>query len=708
MFIPRIRAREIRFRARGLLANTRHWPFFDNVAVTDHVAQNSRIGATFPANWRWGNRRNGWGTTGFSNRIFRRNFEWDWNPVFGNSAPTTTASALITDANGTIEGTFFIPNNNTTWFLSGSREFKLVDVPTGSEENAISYCSTNYIAEGVTDTRFRRPTPPPPPPPPPRRNRDNNNPIRPPGAPAPTRIGGRWPRDPIAQTFLVEKDTGVFITKVGIYFKDKDTNGIPVRVYLTSVENGYPKADHYYNGAVATLSPDQVSTSDDGSAVTYFEFDAPVYLEGALNRYHAIVVKSPSIEYTAFAARVGDFILGSNDKKITKQPDVGSFFRSQNGATWEPSQWIDLKFDLHRASFQEQGVAVFKNDYVEPKLLVPNPLLFENGDATVRVIHPNHGLQVNDIIELNGIDTSAAYPMAVANLTGNRTITAIDGSGYTFEADVVATSSSRSGGLGIYVSDNVIMDTVYPSIEITSPPGTNVTFEGSFTSSKSLAGSEQSYQKEAGYTHPLKEYEAYNFTSPKVIMSENLETSGGAYPTISAEIKAIMTSTSDFVSPVISAERCSLTAISNLIDKQESTTTSGYNVPLSYIDETDPIGGTHLAKYVTKPVTLEEDAVGIKVILSANRPAASNFDIYYKAIGDNDDILETNWTLATLDSPVQADENPSVFREYRYTIGGNTGTLSPFVTFQVKIVMNSTNSSKVPVFRDFRAIALSV
>jgi hypothetical protein len=169
-----------------------------------------------------------------------------------------------------------------------------------------------------------------------------------------------------------------------------------------------------------------------------------------------------------------------------------------------------------------------------------------------------------------------------------------------------------------------------------------------------------------------------------------------------------MTSTSDFVSPIISAERCSLTAISNLIDKQESVTTSGYNVPLSYIPETDPIGGTHLAKYVTKPVTLEEDAVGIKVILSANRPAAADFDIYYKAIGDNDDILETNWTLAALDSPVQTDENPSVFREYRYTIGGTGGTLPPFITFQIKIVMKSTNSSKVPVFRDFRAIALSV
>ena len=690
LFVPRIRAREIRFRASGLLANTRHWPYFDGVDVSDHVAQNSRIGATFPTNWQWGNRRTGWTSAGFANRIFRRNFNANWNPVFGNASPTDSQRALISDANGLIEGTFFIPNNATQWFLSGTRTLKIVDVPTGNEANAISYCSTDYLAEGVTDTRFRRPPPPPPPPPAaPRQPRAQN-------------------RDPIAQTFLVERSTGVFITKVGIYFNQKDTAGIPVQVFLTSVENGYPRADHYYKGAIATLSPDQVSISNDASAVTYFEFDNPVYLEGASNRYHALVVKSPSIEYTAFAARVGDFVLGSNDKKITKQPDVGSFFRSQNGATWEPAQWIDLKFDLNRAEFETSGTAIFKNDFIEPKLLVPNPLLFDSGDATVRVIHPNHGLQINDIVSFQGIDSAAAYPMSVNALTGNRTITAIDGSGYTFEADTAATSSLRSGGLGIYVPDNVVMDTVYPSIEITAPPGTNVTLEGSFTSSKSLAGSETFYQKESTYSHSLKEYEAYNFTAPKVMMSELLETAGGIYPVTSAEVKATFTTTSSYSSPIISAERCSLTAISNLIDKQESTATAGYNVPLSYIAETDAIGGTSLAKYVTKPVTLEEDAVGIKVILAANRPSVTNFDIYFKAINDDVDILETPWTKATLDSPVQSDENINVFREYRYTIGTSAGTLAPFVTFQIKIVMESTNSSKVPVFRDFRAIALSV
>ena len=66
------------------------------------------------------------------------------------------------------------------------------------------------------------------------------------------------------------------------------------------------------------------------------------------------------------------------------------------------------------------------------------------------------------------------------------------------------------------------------------------------------------------------------------------------------------------------------------------------------------------------------------------------------------------WTLATIDQVMPSDENPTVFRSYEYTIGGAGGSLAAFDTFQLKIVMTSTNSSKVPVLQDLRAIALGV
>ena len=53
------------------------------------------------------------------------------------------------------------------------------------------------------------------------------------------------------------------------------------------------------------------------------------------------------------------------------------------------------------------------------------------------------------------------------------------------------------------------------------------------------------------------------------------------------------------------------------------------------------------------------------------------------------------------------DDNPNAFRDYRYLAGGLQGQLDEFTEFQVKIVMQSTNSSVVPMFKDLRVIALN-
>lgn len=703
LFVPRIRSREVRFRATGLLPNTRHYPFFDGTRVDDYCLQPSRIGVNFGGqNWRWGRRVDTWNWTDYNGRIYRRHRDWTWHPHWGSTAPTTSQKALIADDNGIIEGSFFIPNDKNLQFFAGNREFALYDITTQDDRNSTSRAWTNYTVEGTNLVRFQR--------------------IRPPARPVRTTGGGGQNLglflalvaailifDPIAQSFKVDNEEGVFVTKIGVYFASKSSFGIPVDCEIRPLVNGYPSSDEIVAGAFAQLTPAEVSTSSNASAITYFQFDAPVYLEGG--KEYAFVLRAATTEYDVWISRIGDFVLGRTDKKITKQPAIGSFFKSQNGSTWEATQTDDIKFQIYRADFVSSGVAILNNAGYEPKLLVPNPFLFDSGDATVRVLHPNHGLQVNDIVQFFGLDSSATYPMSVNSIFGPRTITAVDGTGYVFEADQVATGTIRSGGAGIYVADNVLMDEIYPSIEVETPPTTNLSLKGKFSYGASLAGDETAYGTEATFAHNLSPFEAYKFDYPRIIVSEQLEGTGG-YPTVSAAIQASLTTDNSWVSPVVSAERCSITAINNLIDNQDSAATVGYNVPLSFIAETDPIGGTSLAKYVTKPVTIEEAAVGLKVILSANKPSSSNWQVYYKAITAEDSLNTTNWVLAEPDSPLKSDENPSIFREYRYTIGGfgspSGGDLSPFTTFQIKIVMNSTNSSKVPVFRDLRAIALVV
>jgi len=160
------------------------------------------------------------------------------------------------------------------------------------------------------------------------------------------------------------------------------------------------------------------------------------------------------------------------------------------------------------------------------------------------------------------------------------------------------------------------------------------------------------------------------------------------------------------VSPIIDAQRASITTVANLIDNQVSSPASGFNVPLTFTDETAAFGGSALAKHITSVSSLEEDAVGLKVLVGALRPSGADFDLYYRVATDGENIFDKDFTLQAAETTIAPDGNN--FREYRYLIGGDGGDIDPFTQYQFKIVMRSNNSSKVPVFKDFRAIALAV
>ena len=93
-----------------------------------------------------------------------------------------------------------------------------------------------------------------------------------------TRTQNLNPPDPLAQTFVIEDNTGIFFTKCDIFFEQVDNLGIPVIFELRTVENGIP-TKNILPLSQSILFPDQVSVSDDGSVPTTFTLPAPVYLE---------------------------------------------------------------------------------------------------------------------------------------------------------------------------------------------------------------------------------------------------------------------------------------------------------------------------------------------------------------------------------------------------------------------------------------------
>tara|TARA_R110001606_G_scaffold199701_2_gene347487 strand:+ start:61 stop:501 length:441 start_codon:yes stop_codon:yes gene_type:complete len=145
-------------------------------------------------------------------------------------------------------------------------------------------------------------------------------------------------------------------------------------------------------------------------------------------------------------------------------------------------------------------------------------------------------------------------------------------------------------------------------------------------------------------------------------------------------------------------QRTSISTIHNRVDQ---------NNALNPVAETNARGGSTLAKHLTRPVTLAEKARGLKIMLAANKPSACSFDVYYRT-NSAGRLLDQEYVLIAPEVDMPSDDNPNMYRDYRYLPGGTGGSLDDFDQFQVKIVMKSVNSAKVPRFGDMRVIALTV
>ncbi len=693
--IPFMRARKISFRGIGLRPNTQHFPFFDDVDVAAWVRSE-----TFSR---------------FSDNAT------DFGSEYANATShPETSSAITTDAEGKIEGSFFLPSTDAIKFRAGQSEFKLLDVTVADEREATSIASTSYLAQGVLERRQRdvlstrwlrvgtsssssfvaNPTPAR------RPSGGSGSPAFPPPATVtpggPPGTGTSPGKDPLAQTFMVDTGTGIFVTKIGIYFATKAVTA-PVVCQIRPVVNGAPASNEFVPGATTFLSPTDVTVSDNASLKTFFTFDEPVYLNGATE--YAIVLLTDSTDYNVYIAETYEFLIGSTERRVNRQPTLGSLFKSQNARIWEPDQTKDLAFSIERANFTaSEGTVILENANAPGRQLVDNPFITTNGSAIVEVYHPEHGFVVGDEVTIAGATDTGG--ILAANLNGVRTIAAVDGTGYTFTAGSNATEAVIGGGTLTTASQNIMFDVAVPYIENIIPTFTAVNYESKFMTGSSLAGEELEYIKDINYTTTFNKANNY-FNSPRLIGTSANETANLATGVKSLTTKVGLVSANEYVSPVIDMQRASISLISNQIDNQAAGAAIGVNVPLNYVAETSANNGSHLAKHLTQPVTLADTAVGLKVLVAANRPAVSDFDVYFRT-NSASELLVTPWTLASKETAIPSDENTEIFRDYRYLIGGQNGTLDSFDQFQIKIVMRTTNSSKVPSFKDLRAIAMSV
>ena len=152
------------------------------------------------------------------------------------------------------------------------------------------------------------------------------------------------------------------------------------------------------------------------------------------------------------------------------------------------------------------------------------------------------------------------------------------------------------------------------------------------------------------------------------------------------------------------ADILSATIITNRINNPISGTTPDFKA------ETTRSGGSAAAKYITRPVVLENESTSLDVRLSAQVPSTAAVKMYYRLSNADDarNMDDLAWIAFNADgSPDKAvdptDDGVS-FRELQFSFA-NAPT---FTAFALKIVLTGTSSCYPPKVKDMRGIALAV
>jgi hypothetical protein len=363
-----------------------------------------------------------------------------------NAVATIGDIKLVSDSRGVLIGSLFIPNPrlaSTPRFTTGSKTFTLTTSSTNitisgatdsTAESAFTSAGTLNNQENTTlrirnatierSARSEERT----------QSSDSTDTQTTASTSSSTRstTQTRWV-DPLAQSFTVDDRPGVFITKCDVFFATKDTKGIPVTMQIRTLQTGLPTLEVLPFGEII-LDSDNISTSTDATIPSTFHFPSPVYLEGG--KSYAIVLLSASDEYKVWISRMGEedksnATLSESQKIIvSQQPLLGSLFKSQNGATWDPSQLEDLKLTLYRADFVTTPSSV---RFYNPLLGVGNRQV-----TTLR----NNPLDCISRKLLIGIGKSLSST-EVSNLQGGTTILQNQNSNFSGYVD------SISGSVGI-------------------------------------------------------------------------------------------------------------------------------------------------------------------------------------------------------------------------------------------------------------------
>lgn len=712
-FQPYMRSREIKVFAAGLRPNTRHYFFFDGVDVNEHVRP---------------------GTAANTSRAVRR--------------AGIKGAAVSTDANGKIRAVFDLPDGT---FFVGDRVLTVVDVNQyASIESAstsiidLQYHAYNISVEKSALTASTRVP-----------DTDVGTEITTRTLPARTVT-----IDPLAQTFFIKKGMGrgsnsVFISKIDLFFKRKsDING--ATVMLREVVNGYP-ASQVLPFSKIHLTPSQINATDDASTATTVDFDAPIRMD--VEKEYAVVIMPDANDpnYLVFTSKVGGVDLtpgATQGQAVVQDWGDGVLFSSTNNRAWKSYQDEDLKFNLYRHDFNAStGSVTMTNDnhefftlsdwdgrftsgeevYEEKALTgstsanismpingttITGTSLNDSFAAGDKILVTNAGGSRSEIFEVVSVDTPTTITterpvdftvgagtcksIVVGKIVHYNRLersqmflsgsTATASKKFTAAGTIVGFTSGTTGTIGTI--DDINLSYVQPLIMKANDSITTTKLSGTFTDPADTLTS---------YNMPMKFGGNNTFGRKGVVLFSKSNDTVGAKPfdiTVTMGNAANPTST-----PIVDLETASLLAYQYKATNDADTT----------------------SKYISKTIELNEDldAEDIQVLLTGYRPNGSDIKVYIRPqnVYDSASFNTIPWIELEVVEGINvysSDVNKDDYREFKYALPtankdgagvleytSTSGTFAGYRKFAIRIDMLTSDISKAPTVRDYRALALT-
>lgn len=140
--IPICRPKFLFFKFVGLRPSTPHWIFFENINVTKWVNTSYSV-----EDYNESDRNSQFRNPGDS---FVK--ETAFPAKFGG--PTSLSGPVYTDAEGILEGVFYLQSNSELSFRTGRRELTAIDVSILDKTRSLSFGQTQYTAIGKYDLYY--------------------------------------------------------------------------------------------------------------------------------------------------------------------------------------------------------------------------------------------------------------------------------------------------------------------------------------------------------------------------------------------------------------------------------------------------------------------------------------------------------------------------------------------------------------------------